>query len=389
MHKKFVLSYLFITILLLTSLSLSRNTTEKMRGSSISVFAPLWEQLLSVKHFLSNPSEPAPNAGQLTSQEEIQHLELENQLLQIEIADLQQMLHYQKKIQLKLDQITEQDSEAGRLLESHYQKALNRVISNLKWQIKALPARVIFRSFDQWNSSVWVNVGSADNEKGSAPIIGKDSPVMINQAIVGVVDYVGEHQSRVRLITDSRITPSVRAIRGGEYDALIGDYVDNILLAISPKSALYLSSDETVQLKQLLAKLKSSLQPYNKSWYLAKGELQGSLRPIGYGPPVLKGTGFNYDFADEEGEGRDLRSGQGNSSTSILKVNDVLVTTGMDGVFPPGLKVGIVSKIEFLKEGDYFYELEAKPLANNLEELSLVFVLPPFNETQEFIPASN
>ena len=58
-------------------------------------------------------------------------------------------------------------------------------------------------------------------------------------------------------------------------------------------------------------------------------------------------------------------------------MNDVLVKTGMDGVFPPGFQVATVTRIELLKEGDYFYELEARPIAGPLEELSLVFVLPP------------
>jgi rod shape-determining protein MreC len=61
----------------------------------------------------------------------------------------------------------------------------------------------------------------------------------------------------------------------------------------------------------------------------------------------------------------------------ILAVNDLLITTGMDGIFPPGFQAGIVSKLGVLKEGDYFYDLEAQPIVGALNELSLVFVLPP------------
>ena len=61
----------------------------------------------------------------------------------------------------------------------------------------------------------------------------------------------------------------------------------------------------------------------------------------------------------------------------MLKVNDLLVTTGMDGVFPEGLHVATVTKIRPLKEGDYYYQLEAIPTAGNLEEISIVSILPP------------
>ncbi len=312
MHKKFVFSYLLILFLLLASLTISKKTIETFRGDTISFLSPFLEKILSIKTFFSF-SESPPNGEKFTSQEQIQHLQLENQLLQIEIADLHHLLHYQKKIQIKLDQLAESNLEEFNELENLYQTASDRMIKNLKWQVKAIPARVIFRSFDQWNSIVWINVGENDNEKESIPVIAKNSPVLIDQAVVGVIDYVGKNQARVRLITDSTITPSVRVARGGEYDLLMTDYIDNILHAITPKIAGSLNFDEYNQIKQLLSKLKQSLQPCKKSWYLAKGELKGSILPIGYGPPVLKGTGFNYDFPDEEGESRDLRTGKINS----------------------------------------------------------------------------
>lgn len=380
-------------MILLTSLSLSRTSVESLRGHSASFFSPFWERLMNVKRFISFSARFETDSHALTNQEEIQHLQIENQLLQIEIADLHHLLHYQKKIRIKLDQLAEIDPEQAQALEVPYQKTVTRLTSNLKWQVRAIPARVIFRAFDQWNSAVWINVGEEDNEKEAVPLIAKNSPVLIDQAVVGVVDYVGKHQSRVRLITDSTITPSVRAVRGGEYDVLMTDYIDNVFHALNPKIANSLSFDEYQRLKELLIQLKQSLQPQKQSWYLAKGELQGSILPLGYGPPILKGTGFNYDFADEEGEARDLRSGKiysssgttgANSAVPILKVDDILVTTGMDGIFPAGLKVGRITKINALKEGDYFYELEAKPIANNLEELSLVFVIPPLREWEKF-----
>jgi cell shape-determining protein MreC len=61
----------------------------------------------------------------------------------------------------------------------------------------------------------------------------------------------------------------------------------------------------------------------------------------------------------------------------LLKEGDVLMTTGMDGVFPPGLQVAEVVSVGELEEGDYSYELVAAPIAGNLNEVSLLFVMPP------------
>jgi hypothetical protein len=130
-----------------------------------------------------------------------------------------------------------------------------------------------------------------------------------------------------------------------------------------------------------------------KSLYLAKGELNGALtQSYRSSSQILRGTGFNYDFADEEGPARDLRTGKpiGQSDKSanppLIKVNDLLLTTGMDGVFPPHLQVAVVSKIIPLKEGDYTYEIEAKPTAGDLNQLSLVFVIPPIGYDPEDLP---
>src|SRR5690606_8743507 len=97
----------------------------------------------------------------------------------------------------------------------------------------------------------------------------------------------------------------------------------------------------------------------------------------------LEGEGFNYDFEDEYGPARDLRSGASidpekkMDPTPLLMVGDQLITSGMDGLFPEGLKVAEVTRIHMLREGDYYYDIEAKPACENIEELRLLFVLPP------------
>jgi cell shape-determining protein MreC len=61
----------------------------------------------------------------------------------------------------------------------------------------------------------------------------------------------------------------------------------------------------------------------------------------------------------------------------ILKVGDLLITTGMDGIFPMGLRVGIVSQVMPLQEGACSYEISAKTTCGNLDHLSYLTVLPP------------
>lgn len=318
-------------------MSLSNSTSEKMRGSLIALLSPIWETIIDFR----GASKEAPYL------EKINALELENHLLKNEISYLTQLS------QIEID------------------------------EIDILPARVIYRSPDSWENSIWINKGGEDNGLSEFPILAKNSPVLIGNSVVGVVDYVGKRQSRVRLITDSGLTPSVRAVRGGEQDALIAENIDFMLKILRDSQDKLLSVSEQENLIKSLTQLQVKFHTKKKSWYLAKGEVQGSSSPLWQSKNhVLRGTGFNYDFPDERGEACDLRTGKivgrTNSQTiPLLKVNDLLMTTGMDGLLPPGLRVALVTRIELLKEGDYCYELEAQPTAGNLNNLSLVFIIPP------------
>lgn len=367
-------------------MSLSRHTSEKMRGHSVALMAPLWEKILSLKYFILHPLQPPLSFSHLSIEEENQRLQLENQMLEVEIAYLQKQLNEQLLVSSQIEQVALFKTEKAELLVGEYQSSLQRAVKILQKRIQAVPARVIFRSFDTWNSFLWINVGESTNQNYQTTIIAINSPVVVGKAIVGVVDYVGKYQSRVRLISDNRLTPSVRALRGGEQDFLMIERIDDLLHQMNNKKNLPISFKDQTQLFKLLQQLKQNLNPLKKTWYLAKGELLGSLFSARLGQHIyLKGTGFNYDFADEEGDSRDLRSGKLTQypqikAIPILKVNDILVTTGMDGIFPPGFHVAVVTEVGLLKEGDYFYDLQARPIVGPLEELSLVFILPPLTE---------
>lgn len=309
---KSIKPYLLLSAILIVILSLPQRNSELLRGKLAEMVSPLWS---SISFYKSSSPET----------QEIQKLKLENSLLTSQLDHLKAILKQEGKLITQLRQL---DNDKAGLEKRH-----RLLLKKLDLQLHALPAQVIYRAPSSWHSSLWVNVGTDDNTHVGIDLVAKNSPVVIGNAVVGVVDYVGKKQSRVRLITDSGLTPSVRAERDG-----------------------------------LL---------------LAKGEVSGTSAPLWRSSgTILKGTGFNYDFADDEGTARELRSGIPLSDFSkegvpLLKVNDMLVTTGLDGVFPAGLKVGVITNIKPLQEGDYYYDLESTVAAGDLLNLTTVFIMPP------------
>jgi cell shape-determining protein MreC len=305
-------SYLFLFITLFLIMIIPPTLSEKLRVAVFDILHPVLEKLTSAKFNAQNLNvetieavTPLNKVTNITLNEEIKRLELENKLLYANFIQLQGLVENEDHIVMPS---------------------------------QAVAARVIFRSPSSWYSTLWINLGENDNHALKNHFIGKNSPVLIGDSIIGVIDYIGKKQSRVRLISDSGLNPSVRALR----------------------------------------------QENDATHYLAKGELRGTGSPLfRSNGNLLYGIGFNYDFEDDKGPARDLRTGELKETKEksltlpLLKVGDLLVTTGMDGVFPPDLNVAKITKIYPLKEGDYYYELEAEPTCGKLDDISLVFVLPP------------
>jgi cell shape-determining protein MreC len=78
--------------------------------------------------------------------------------------------------------------------------------------------------------------------------------------------------------------------------------------------------------------------------------------------PSLQGVGFHFEGAIQE-------IGQ-------IHEHDLLVTSGLDGVFPPGLFVGTITKIGSLHPGGYSFVLEARPAIAHFHDLETLFILP-------------
>jgi rod shape-determining protein MreC len=302
----------------------------------------------------------------------LKQLEGENLLLRMEIGKLCALLEHKDKPEETMYHAIAERSP------SLYQK-MGYLASLEKISI---PAQVIYRDPGSWSSSLWINAGEETNRVLKQNVIQKNSPVILGRALIGAIDYVGKKQSRMRLITDFALKPSVRAIRGLEQNLPLLGNIETILRYLNLKKDLPLTDQERTSLFSLLRQLKDMLQDEKEEWHLAKGILQGSGTPLWRRMShTLKGIGFNYDFADVEGPARELSTGKPISGDGIaipiLKLNDLLVTTGLDGVFPAGLRVAYVTKIFPLKEGSYTYEIEATSVVGNLDCLQTVFVIPP------------
>lgn len=293
-------------------INLPKTVSDQLRSVAVS----------ALSHFAVRPE---CDAGELA------RLKLENQNLRAQVEHVYEWLVHDQRMGEQVELYKELVKKTGEKPDcTFFQRRAAHLRALLQKQLFSVPAQVIYRDPSSWSSSLWVNVGEENNQTLGCSVVSKNSPVISDGALVGVVDYVGKKQARVRLITDSGLSPAVRAVRGINLE----------------------------------------------DGYLAKGEVHGSSAPFWRSRgPILKGVGFNYDYPDEEGHARDL-----NGPVPLLKEGDVLLTSGLDGVFPPGLQVGFVTRIAPLKEGSYAYEMEARPAASHLNDLQSVFILPPQSE---------
>lgn len=377
--------YFFLIFFFLCLMSFPKSGSERIRSAVVCSFAPCWGGFSFLKEkTLLLLTLPFPSAsGTADNTFEIERLSQENQLLRSQIENVREWLLHEDRIQ---DQATRYKTLSETpfnesFWKDFFKRRSQELCKSLDLQTCSLPAAVIFREPASWSSTFWIDIGESENEKVGMKIIGKNSPVLLGTSIVGIVEYVGRNQSRVRLITDSRLSPSVRAVRGDEQNRYLLEHLDSLIFALELRADLFSSDEECKTAAHVLDRLKKSMIQQSGDYYLAKGELRGTSNPLWRSrSQVLRGIGFNYDFPDAEGPARDLRSGESyaakREAIQLLRPGDLLVTSGLDGVFPPGFRVAIVSAVQTLKEGASSYEIEAVSTAGNLDELAHVFVLP-------------
>lgn len=333
--------YLFIAVFLGFLLILPPFFVEGLRSSVLSGLTPL----LKLGSFLQKP-----NNHELKSI----RLETENQLLRTELARLRAIIEQNEAIVA-------------------YEKTPDHKNSLLFQLKKGIMAQVIYRDPSSWSSSLWIDVGEETNQKIKFPLIQKNSPVLLGKYVVGAIDYVGKKHSRVRLITDSGLKVAVRALRGSVQNGVLCEKIDFLVRACLKEKHLLPKPEETLLIHHLDS-LRQKLTFQGENSYLAKGVILGGSEPLWRRQSLLKGIGFNYDFTDEVGPSRDFVN---NAKEALIQPHDLLVTTGMDGLFPPGFLVAVVTKLFPLKEGAFSYDIEAMPLAPKLEELTFLYVIAP------------
>lgn len=373
--------YFLLIFFFLCLMSLPRSVSEQIRSVAICSFAPGWMGL----HFLKEKTLLLMTLPTLPVQtkREYERVLQENQQLRSELGRVQEWLAHEER--LHQETLRYQQVALHKTQSSFFERRAVELQSQLDLALRSFPARVSFRQPASWSSSCWINVGERDNEQLGEALICKNSPVIASGSVVGVIEQVGRFQSRVRLLTDSSLVLSVRAVRGNELNRHLLTQLNPLITALEHRQDVFASSADKQAALQALLRLKAALSIEADSLYLAKGELRGSSTPLWRSRlSTLKGVGFNYDFPDQEGPARNLRSGEAYGIAkkapplSLLTVGDLLVTTGLDGFFPPGLKVATVSRMGLLKEGSSSYDLEAIPTVGDLDSLSQVFVLPPY-----------
>ena len=352
-----------MTSVIVVALSIPVGSSERFRGGIVSMTRPLWEGVQAVTHAIAKPF----SSISFSAKSKVVVLNAEKEKLTLE------NLHLHDDLNVMRDILAD---EQRLIYHPDSVKDLGITVS--------IPAKVIYRDPASWSSSLWLNVGTDNNKTIGSIVVAKDSPVVVGTDLVGVVDCVGKKQCRIRLITDSGLNPSVRTTRGQQQAHLIKEKISSIRKFLDDGLQGLMPDEENVGfLKRYLEEWEMMLSKQSEEWRLAKGTLSGSSAPLWKsGGRILKGTGFNYDYADKEGDARDLLTGKpldkkDGDAVQLVRNGDILITTGMDGVFPQGLRVATVTKLFALKEGSYGYDFEAIPTVENLEALTHVSVLPP------------
>lgn len=345
---------------------LSKQTVEQIRMVYVASIAPSWTLFSSWGRFFCSKNQFLHPRDIQKNEQRLSQLELENTLLKNELEKLasflvsEQNILSQVELVKKCKNITSNEAQFKDKLE----KKLNYVISKITSELIAMPAQVIYRDPAAWGTTVWINVGEEDNQVLGYSVIAKNSPVVIGSNLVGVVDFVGKKQSKVRLITDPAIAPSVCVTRGAfsDFDT------ESALKRLIEK----LGNEDNAQALSVLQNLKEKYSNYKSLSFHAKGQLQGSgsnfCRSL---HSSLKGIGFNLDFPEGDFT---------NQSTPIIKKGDLLVTSGLDGVFPKDLTVGVVSKVNPPKSGGFVYNIEILPHVDVTKDLQYLYVLSPIQD---------
>ena len=325
-------------------LSLPKSSVDRIRSVAVCSFAPFWKGLHSIKKgslFLLTVPPIGGRDGSAQSARQIEMLSQENLMLHAQIQSVKEWVLSEERIQGEWKRWQSVASIGKPEAESFLKRRAEELARRLSLQMKSAQGKVIFREPISWSSTVWVNVGERYNLACKEKIVCKNSPVLVGSSVVGIVDFVGQDYCSVRLITDGRLVPSVRVARGSAQNRQLIESLDSAIFSLERRGDLMKGWDGGSELVKLLHECRQRLLKGGEELLLAKGEIHGTSRPLWRARGQrLKGVGFNYDFGDSEGMGRDLRTGElvgmerRKEGVPLLREGDLLVTSGLDGLFP-------------------------------------------------------
>ena len=316
--------------------------SDAIRGKAIGAIAPIWKWGDVVRDYLlDRPVGASVQQAPLCSC-------WEHQRLAAELESIYEWLLSEEHLQQEAE-LLELDSPHNR---DFFRSRWLSMRSLLTQQLLSTPARVIYRDAASWSSSLWINVGAHEG-------IAKNSPVLSEGSLIGIVEHVEPSRSRVRLLTDSRLVPAVRTTRGAMQNRELATLLQAVAERIEVRSELFQYLEEKNLFVQLIQNLLGYLGNLPEEGYLSRGELHGSSQALWHSKrPLLQGMGFH-------GEG---------GQAPPLKEGDLLVTSGLDGVFPPDLNVAVVTNVLPPKRNGYVYEVEARPTARSWHDLRTLVV---------------
>ena len=381
--------YLFLILFFVIAFNLPTSWSEALRSKMVQKVSPTWKKGRDLTASFKNSSKKSEFR---LVEDEKEHLALENIQLKKQNENLRKRLFSEEKIHSLLQKSTSLSAFEKKLphLQSFYKRRNAEIERLLGQELTSFTAEVIYRDPATWSDILWINVGEETNRKLNYNLISKNSPVLFGKYVIGVVESVGKSQSRVRLITSSSLTPAVRAVRGSIQNREMLELIDSIMLHLNFSQEKLFTKEKVKHFYEVLGEIQEGLYKERGESYLAKGELSGTSAPLWRSRcNHLKGVGFNYDFSDDEGPARELTSGSElnelsrKESFDLIAVGDILISSGLDGVFPGGLPIAVVTAVDPLEEGAFSYTIDARLLAGDLDEIDHVRVLPPLFSSKE------
>src|SRR3990167_1576357 len=262
---------LFFVFIVVFTLSIVGSFGEKMRSHSIGWASYLWQIGSRIK---GESSSALKNA-----EIRIADLQRENLFLLEQVENIKTWLLHKDRIEEEIAHLKDlRDSSFDE--KDYFIRRQKQVTKILQLQMMALPAKVIYREPSSWSSFIWLNLGEKQNKILEKKIVAKNSPVVVGQTLVGLVEEVYEDRAKVRLITDSRLFLSVRAIRGRSQSLVLSKRIDDLISSMQTKPGLFSSEREALEFFTFLRKIEDKGREKEIDVYLAKGELYGASLPL-------------------------------------------------------------------------------------------------------------